>query len=72
MPDPTELSWQFDDAAELYDEVRPGYPDETIEHIVRFAALSPESRIFEVGCGTGVRDRRPARAEAPGGAVEWR
>jgi cyclopropane fatty-acyl-phospholipid synthase-like methyltransferase len=51
------LSWQFDDAAELYDEVRPGYPDATIEEIVGFAALSADSRIFEVGCGTGQMTR---------------
>jgi SAM-dependent methyltransferase len=57
MAKPRALSWQFEDAAELYDEVRPGYPGETIEHIVRFAALSQESRICEVGCGTGQMTR---------------
>jgi SAM-dependent methyltransferase len=47
------LSWQFDDVAQLYDEVRPCYPAEIVEHIIAFAALSAHGRIFEVGCGTG-------------------
>jgi SAM-dependent methyltransferase len=55
--DRTALSWQFDEAADLYDEVRPGFPEVTIEEIVRFARLSKESRIFEVGCGTGQMTR---------------
>jgi SAM-dependent methyltransferase len=47
------LSRQFDDAAELYDEVRPRYPEEIVEHIIAFAGLPADARIFEVGCGTG-------------------
>jgi 16S rRNA A1518/A1519 N6-dimethyltransferase RsmA/KsgA/DIM1 with predicted DNA glycosylase/AP lyase activity len=47
------LSRQFDDAAQLYDEVRPRYPAEIVEHIVAFAALPANGRVLEVGCGTG-------------------
>lgn len=47
------LSWQFDDAAQLYAEVRPRYPEEIVEHIIACAALSAQGRVFEVGCGTG-------------------
>jgi trans-aconitate methyltransferase len=47
------LSWQFEDAAQLYDEVRPRYPEEIVEHIIAFAALPAHGRIFELGCGTG-------------------
>ena len=47
------LSWQFEDAAQLYDEVRPRYPEEIVEHIIAFAALPVHGRIFELGCGTG-------------------
>ena len=47
------LSWQFEDAAQLYDEVRPRYPEEIVEHIIAFAALPAHGRVFEVGCGTG-------------------
>ena len=51
------LSWQFDEVAEIYDEVRPGYSEEVFEAIVRFAALSQDGRIFEMGCGTGQMTR---------------
>ena len=53
MSTPKSLSWQFDDVAHLYDEVRPRYPAEIVEHIVAFAALPVHGRVFEVGCGTG-------------------
>jgi SAM-dependent methyltransferase len=53
MSETNALSRQFDDAAQLYDEVRPRYPEEIIEHIMAFAALPAHGRIFEVGCGTG-------------------
>jgi 16S rRNA A1518/A1519 N6-dimethyltransferase RsmA/KsgA/DIM1 with predicted DNA glycosylase/AP lyase activity len=47
------LSRQFEDAAQLYDEVRPRYPEEVVEYIIAFAALPAQARVFEVGCGTG-------------------
>ena len=53
MSEPKPLSWQFDDAAQLYDEVRPRYPEEIVERIIAFAALPTHAHIFEVGCGTG-------------------
>jgi cyclopropane fatty-acyl-phospholipid synthase-like methyltransferase len=53
MAESKPLSWQFDDAAQLYDEVRPRYPEEMIEHIIAFAALPTHARVLEVGCGTG-------------------
>jgi SAM-dependent methyltransferase len=53
MAESKPLSWQFDDAAQLYDEVRPRYPEEIIEHIIAFAVLPAHARVFEVGCGTG-------------------
>jgi SAM-dependent methyltransferase len=53
MSEPKPLSRQFDDAAQFYDEVRSGYPEEIIEHIIAFAALPAQGRVFEVGCGTG-------------------
>src|SRR4029434_978415 len=49
----TKKTHPFDDAAELYDEVRSRYPEETVEHIIAFAALPTQGRVFEVGCGTG-------------------
>jgi SAM-dependent methyltransferase len=53
MTTPKSLSWQFDDAAQLYDEVRPRYPAEIVDSIIAFAALPAHGRVFEVGCGTG-------------------
>lgn len=53
MAESNALSRQFDDAAQLYDEVRPRYSEELVERIIAFAALPAHGRIFEVGCGTG-------------------
>ena len=33
MAESNALTRQFDDAAQLYDEVRPRYPEEIVEHI---------------------------------------
>jgi SAM-dependent methyltransferase len=43
----------FDEVASLYDEVRPGYSTDVVDAIVAFAALRPDARILEIGCGTG-------------------
>jgi hypothetical protein len=34
MAEPNALTRHFDEAAELYDEVRPRYPEEMIESII--------------------------------------
>ena len=43
----------FDEVAELYNEVRPGYPKEAIEDIISISGIPPDGKILEVGCGTG-------------------
>ncbi len=43
----------FDQAAEAYDKVRPGYPDSLIDLAVQRGGLGPGSRVLEVGSGTG-------------------
>lgn len=53
MTDRETLRTAFDDAAELYDRARPGYPIEVIETIVAMTGIGSGSDILEVGCGTG-------------------
>jgi SAM-dependent methyltransferase len=43
----------FDEAPELYDRVRPGYPEAVFEDLAKLARLRPGSRVLELGCGTG-------------------
>ncbi|MFE9248104.1 class I SAM-dependent methyltransferase [Streptomyces sp. NPDC007088] len=47
------LSRTFDEDAELYDRIRPGYPPRLYEDLAELAGASPGSRVLEVGCGTG-------------------
>jgi SAM-dependent methyltransferase len=47
------MSSVFDEAAELYDAVRPGYPDKLFDDIAKLAGLGAGSKVLEVGCGTG-------------------
>jgi hypothetical protein len=78
MSESKPLSRQFDDAAQLYDEVRPRYPEEIIKHIIAFAALPAQGRVFEGrmwrGANdppvrlTGVYSGRPGSGRAAGGA----
>lgn len=49
----TELKTTFNTAPTLYEDVRPGYPDELIQDVVELSELSDYSRVLEVGCGTG-------------------
>ena len=45
--------WSFDAAAELYDAVRPGYPAEAVDDLVRLTGIDRHSRVLEIGAGTG-------------------
>src|SRR5215211_318935 len=47
------LRTTFDEAAMLYDEVRPGYPEDLFEDVVSLSGIQPGGRIVEIGCGTG-------------------
>ncbi len=48
-----QLRSSFNEAAHLYDEVRPGYPPPIIDMIITLAELPPNGKILEIGCGTG-------------------
>jgi SAM-dependent methyltransferase len=47
------LRTRFEEAPELYDRVRPGYPDALFDDLARLAGLRTGSRVLELGCGTG-------------------
>ncbi|MBI0296049.1 methyltransferase domain-containing protein [Streptomyces sp. PRKS01-29] len=43
--------------AEVYDRVRPGYPDELFADLAAVTGLDERSSVLEVGCGTGQATR---------------
>lgn len=43
----------FEEAADLYNETRSGYPDELIDDVFNLSGLKPNGHILEVGCGPG-------------------
>lgn len=43
----------FDRAAQDYDDIRPGYPQELYKDLFGYKAIGPESRVLEIGAGTG-------------------
>jgi SAM-dependent methyltransferase len=47
------LRTTFDEEAILYDEVRPGYPEELFDDIVSLSGIPPHGSILEIGSGTG-------------------
>jgi len=51
----------FDAVAELYDSIRPGYPDELNDAAWELAGLAPGDRMLEVGCGSGLATEPFAR-----------
>lgn len=47
------LAATFDQVAELYQRVRPAYPDALVDRLLEVTALPPAARLLEVGCATG-------------------
>jgi SAM-dependent methyltransferase len=43
----------FEEVADLFDEVRPGYPDDLVEEVLDLSGIPPDGRILEIGCGPG-------------------
>jgi SAM-dependent methyltransferase len=52
-----ELGRVFDEVPELYDRIRPDYPDELFSDLVTISDIRADSSILEVGCGTGQATR---------------
>ncbi|NUR02059.1 MAG: class I SAM-dependent methyltransferase [Streptomyces sp.] len=56
--------------AELYDRVRPGYPDELFADLAAFTGMDERSSVLEVGCGSGQATRSLAALGCSVTAVE--
>jgi SAM-dependent methyltransferase len=69
-PNPRDLGRVFNDVPELYDRVRPGYPDELFADLVAITGMDDRSSVLEVGCGTGQATRSLAAVGCPVTAVE--
>jgi hypothetical protein len=52
----------FGEDAELYDRVRPSYPDELIDDVLRL--VGTPCRAVDAGCGTGARSGGEAEPRA--------
>jgi SAM-dependent methyltransferase len=65
----------FNEVADLYDRVRPNYPDQLFADLVAITGLNQLSSVLEVGCGTGQATRSLAAlgcrltAVEPGGRM---
>lgn len=47
------LRQTFDQAASIYQQVRPDYPQELIDDLINTAQLKPSAHLLEIGCATG-------------------
>ena len=68
--DRRHLGRVFDEVPDLYDRVRPTYPDELFSDLVAVTGLDERSSVLEVGCGTGQATRSLARLGCTVTAVE--
>jgi protein-L-isoaspartate O-methyltransferase len=55
--DRRHLGRVFNDVPELYDRVRPTYPDGLFADLVAITGMHARSSVLEVGCGTGQATR---------------
>ncbi len=68
--DRRELGRVFNEVPELYDRVRPGYPDDLFADLVGITGITEGSSVLEVGCGTGQATRSLAKIGCSVTAVE--
>ncbi|MFI9553088.1 class I SAM-dependent methyltransferase [Nonomuraea endophytica] len=64
------LGQVFNEVPELYDRVRPGYPDELFADLVSVTGVDEQSSVLEVGCGSGQATRSLAALGCSVTAVE--
>jgi SAM-dependent methyltransferase len=43
----------FNQSAEWYDQIRPGYPEALVNDVITLSAIPENGEILEIGCGTG-------------------
>lgn len=60
----------FNNAAELYDEIRPSYPDQLINWIIQKTGLKTDDNLLEIAPGTGQATRKFAEKDYKIHAVE--
>jgi SAM-dependent methyltransferase len=65
-----EIGLVFNEVPELYDRVRPTYPDDLFADLVAVTGLNPRSSVLEIGCGTGQATRSLAALGCSVTAVE--
>jgi len=68
--DQRHLGRVFNEAPELYDRVRPTYPDELFVDLVAITGIDGRSSLLEVDCGTGQATRSLAALGCSVTAVE--
>jgi SAM-dependent methyltransferase len=69
-PHRRDLGRLFNEVPELYDQVRPGYPDELFADLRTVTGMDERSSVLEVGCGTGQATRSLAALGCTVTAVE--
>ena len=69
-PDRRHLGRVFNEVPQLYDRVRPGYPDTLFADLLTITGMDATSSVLEVGCGTGQATRSLAALGCPVTAVE--
>lgn len=51
---PNHLRTTFEQAARIYHDARPGYPEELFDDLVALSGIPPGGHILEIGPGTGI------------------
>ncbi|MFJ5720843.1 class I SAM-dependent methyltransferase [Streptomyces sp. NPDC093149] len=69
-PNRHDLGRVFNEVPELYDRVRPGYPDKLFADLVTVTGMDERSSVLEVGCGTGQATRSLAALGCSVTAIE--